>query len=310
MALNIRGLDKVVKVDGKSQTFQIDEVDGVMIIKQTVAGTSEVKATAGIGVEDYQGCQLRFENVNSASGNITKLRLIDKNGVSNDIFTSQNGDFVIKNNMTILGSPSSDTDAVTKAYLDSVVEANVGGAIIGEYKSIWNTSLILLDKWLLCDGRFISKATYAELFALIGNIFGENSTEFKLPDARGRVLAASNASFPIGTLAGNNTQVLTSGQLPTHTHTATTSSVAAYPGTGSQRYIKTGTRADNAVYYQGAGGSGTIAYHPGNNETFAAIDSNSQHSHNTTISSSGNNEAVDMRQPTYYGANLYIRAKV
>lgn len=41
--------------------------------------------------------------------------------------------------------------------------------------------------WLKCDGAFVSRATYAELFASIGTAFGagDGSTTFGLPDLRG-----------------------------------------------------------------------------------------------------------------------------
>lgn len=45
-------------------------------------------------------------------------------------------------------------------------------------------------RWLLCDGQAVSRTTYANLFALIGDNFGEGdgSTTFNLPDYRGKFL--------------------------------------------------------------------------------------------------------------------------
>lgn len=42
--------------------------------------------------------------------------------------------------------------------------------------------------WLLCDGRAVSRTTYASLFASISTAFGsgDGSTTFNLPDFRGR----------------------------------------------------------------------------------------------------------------------------
>lgn len=44
--------------------------------------------------------------------------------------------------------------------------------------------------YLLCDGSAVSRATYANLFDVIGESFGQgdNSTTFNLPDFRGRFL--------------------------------------------------------------------------------------------------------------------------
>lgn len=44
--------------------------------------------------------------------------------------------------------------------------------------------------WLLCDGSQVSRETYSDLFAVIGESFGQgdNSTTFHLPDLRGQFL--------------------------------------------------------------------------------------------------------------------------
>jgi microcystin-dependent protein len=43
------------------------------------------------------------------------------------------------------------------------------------------------DGWLLCDGSAVSRTTYADLFSVIGTIYGsgDGSTTFNLPDMRG-----------------------------------------------------------------------------------------------------------------------------
>ncbi len=201
-----------------------------------------------------------------------------------------------------------NTDLIDLTSRVDVVESVIptfSAYLVGEYKFLAGNATPA--KFLLCDGAEVLRDTYSALFAIIGVSFGSTSgTTFKLPDLRGRVLAASSATYPIGTSAGNNTQVLTTGQLPTHTHTPTITGAAAYTGSSAQRYIKTGTRADNAVYYGGASGSAILAYHPANNETFSAIDSQATHTHSITISNTGNGDTIDMRQPTLYAGNWYI----
>ena len=48
--------------------------------------------------------------------------------------------------------------------------------------------------WLLCDGREVSRSTYANLFAVVGTIYGEGNTTttFNIPDLRGRFLRGSD----------------------------------------------------------------------------------------------------------------------
>lgn len=44
-------------------------------------------------------------------------------------------------------------------------------------------------RWLVSDGRSLSRTTYSSLFAIIGTTYGGTGTTFNLPDLRGRVLA-------------------------------------------------------------------------------------------------------------------------
>lgn len=51
------------------------------------------------------------------------------------------------------------------------------------------------DKWMICDGRSLSRAVYVDLFNTIGTTYGNPSpTLFNIPDFRGR--------FPLGSLLG------------------------------------------------------------------------------------------------------------
>lgn len=83
--------------------------------------------------------------------------------------------------------------------------------------------------WLKCDGSLISRATYADLFAVIGEIYGagDGSTTFQLPDGRGTTMVGSGQAFsggttwPIGTLSGSERVTLSAAEMPTHTHALT-----------------------------------------------------------------------------------------
>lgn len=78
--------------------------------------------------------------------------------------------------------------------------------------------------WLVCDGASVSRTTYAALFKVIGNSYGAavNSSTFRLPDARGRVIvsrAATGRMATLGAQIGAETVTLTTAQMPSHTHT-------------------------------------------------------------------------------------------
>lgn len=71
--------------------------------------------------------------------------------------------------------------------------------------------------FLLCDGRDVSRTTYATLFSVIGTTYGsgDGSTTFNLPDMRGRVAVGvdSDANL-LGTIEGTKTHTLTRGEMP------------------------------------------------------------------------------------------------
>lgn len=94
--------------------------------------------------------------------------------------------------------------------------------------------------WLMRYGQAVSRATYANLFAVIGTTYGagDGSTTFNLPDARGRATigkdnmggtAAGRVTTAgggvdgatLGAAGGTETHTLTSAQMPTHAHTLT-----------------------------------------------------------------------------------------
>ena len=40
------------------------------------------------------------------------------------------------------------------------------------------------ETWFICDGRFVSKTGFNRLYNVIGNTFGDTSTDFAIPDLR------------------------------------------------------------------------------------------------------------------------------
>lgn len=82
--------------------------------------------------------------------------------------------------------------------------------------------------WLGCDGRAVSRTTYADLYAVIGTIYGkgDGSTTFNLPDLTGRVVLGANGStYTLGSTGGAARHTLTNSELPT-----ITGSIEAYSG--------------------------------------------------------------------------------
>lgn len=80
------------------------------------------------------------------------------------------------------------------------------------------------DKYLLCDGQAVSRTDYAELFAIIGTMYGEGdgTTTFNVPDHKGRSaigLNTDDSDFDtLGKKGGSKTHTQTTEELATHRH--------------------------------------------------------------------------------------------
>jgi microcystin-dependent protein len=88
--------------------------------------------------------------------------------------------------------------------------------------------------WLLCDGRAISRTTYAAYFAQVGTTFGagNGTTTFNIPATAERVIVGKSAAQTLipqynctilgNTSIGEGKHTLTAGELPAHTHSGNT----------------------------------------------------------------------------------------
>ena len=79
--------------------------------------------------------------------------------------------------------------------------------------------------WLICDGRVVSRSTYAALFGVIGTTFGagDGSTTFNLPNLLGRVTAGAGGAGALGnralgSVAGASQDRLSAANMPLHNH--------------------------------------------------------------------------------------------
>lgn len=139
--------------------------------------------------------------------------------------------------------------------------------IVGEMM-IWPTDSPPAG-WLLCYGQAISRSTYAVLFALLGTTYGtgNGSTTFNLPDLRGRFplgqddMGGSSANRVtateadnLGQASGAETHTLSSGEMPSHTHTQN-----AHTHTQNS-HNHTQDAHTHSMPYQSAGSNGTAAW--------------------------------------------------
>jgi len=86
--------------------------------------------------------------------------------------------------------------------------------------------------WATCDGQLLNISQNQALYALLGTTYGGNGTSnFNLPDFRGRTLLHANATYGEGKAGGTETVALAAtSELPAHSHTLFAN---AAPGTSN-----------------------------------------------------------------------------
>jgi microcystin-dependent protein len=90
--------------------------------------------------------------------------------------------------------------------------------------AMWG-GLVAPERYLLCDGSAVSRLTYPQLFSTIGTTYGagDGSTTFNVPDMRGKFVLGPAGSHPPGQSGGEENHILTTAEMPSHSHTGATS---------------------------------------------------------------------------------------
>jgi microcystin-dependent protein len=121
-----------------------------------------------------------------------------------------------------------------KAFFHLVIEVAMSEPFLGQI-SIFGCNFAPRG-WSFCSGQSLPIAQNNALFALLGTQYGGNgTTNFALPDLRGRVPIGQGTGPGLSTVvqgqaAGTETVTLATNQIPGHTHTARANSGAANTG--------------------------------------------------------------------------------
>jgi len=80
------------------------------------------------------------------------------------------------------------------------------------------------EGWQLCNGSLLPIDEFTTLFQLLGTTYGgDGQTTFALPDLRGRSPihqgTGGGGTYALGQIAGSESVVLTTLEIPAHTHT-------------------------------------------------------------------------------------------
>ena len=127
--------------------------------------------------------------------------------------------------------------------------------------------------WAFCNGQLLPINQNQALFALLGTFYGGNgTTNFALPDFRGRLPWHFSGSYSQGTQMGQEAHTLINSEMPAHTHQALASSNVADQSSPLNNYWAAG---------------GTAAYAPTSDSTLVPA----------AIANTGGSQAHENRQP-------------
>ena len=147
--------------------------------------------------------------------------------------------------------------------------------------------------WTFCNGQLLPISQNGALFQLLGTTYGGNgTTNFALPDLRGRVPVGQGqgpglSNRALGAVGGTEASTLAVGQLPAHTH-----AVPASADLGTTP--RAGTASPPASNYLADGGRGSAQYATAANATLAG-----------TVQAVGTGQSHENRQP-FLGINFII----
>lgn len=168
--------------------------------------------------------------------------------------------------ITSLTALASVPSIITTTYADGA-NMPIGTLLMTAANSVPST------RWMFCDGTLLLIADYPTLYARIGTAWGGNgTTNFNLPDFRGRsplgagVSAASGTNRAVGTTGGADTHTLTIGQIPAHNHSVS----VFWASTGGGTNLNVTTAAGSVHSYGPVQSQGSGQSH-NNLHPFAAV---------------------------------------
>ncbi len=134
----------------------------------------------------------------------------------------------ISNNVLMARSKDGTNTVSSTCTITNIDQTNPGFVKV-------NASSKVPGGYLPCDGRAVSRTTYANLFKAIGTTYGagDGSTTFNLPDFQGRIPIGKSSKYALGSKGGSTDTTLATANLPAHTHTAIAKGTVSSTFTGS-----------------------------------------------------------------------------
>lgn len=200
--------DAIIGWNSAGDALENKEEQGTLLAQCEAARDAAEAAQASVNLPTIVGQALKFLQVNASA---TGYQLVSSIA---DTYLA-----VISTAGKVLGSALASLGNVPSNA--GQLPAVNGGVPTGASLPFCGTSAP--SGYLLCDGSAVSRATYAALFAVIGETYGagNGTTTFNVPDMRDR--------FPLGKGTTFSTLAATGGSATKniqHTHTGTTGSAS------------------------------------------------------------------------------------
>jgi microcystin-dependent protein len=185
--------------------------DRLVIANTTVKGIVSILAQSFAGIKTFTANVVIGDQI---SGNGSLLTSLNASELASGLVA------------TARLATSGTANSTTFLRGDQIWATPAGGAGGGEETGVvkmFAGTMLPLD-YLWCDGGDYDRTTYAALFTVIGTTFGTaNSTTFKTPDMRGRTAIGVGTGTGLTARAladtvGTETHVLTTAEMPSHTH--------------------------------------------------------------------------------------------
>lgn len=141
---------------------------------------------------------------------------------------------IIDNKVDILNNIINNKVDIINDIINNKVDIlnNIINNILPVGTIIQHANNIPIDGWLVCDGSSLLINDYKLLYDMIGttyNLIESNEKQsftnetFNLPNFGGRVALGCNNKYVIGKIGGEESHVLLTSEIPSHTHTTNNS---------------------------------------------------------------------------------------
>lgn len=202
---------------------------------KTLENLSDVSITSPLSGQLLSWNGTDWVNITSAANGLTQL--------TGDVTTPGGPGVVAATLATVNSNVGSFTNTSITVNAKGLITAAASGGpatVWGPIGSsfLYSSSTPPNANYVVKNGQAISRTTYATLFSLIGTTFGvgDGSDTFNIPNNTDRFPMGAGGLYTLGQTGGASTHTLTSGEVPTGSYVANSTSVVTDPTHNHEDY--------------------------------------------------------------------------